>query len=661
MALNLLSSVIVMLSSAVVAATVFRRLNLPPVLGYLTVGLTVGPFGLGLVDNTESTRDLAEFGVVFLMFTIGLEFSIAKLLSMKRLVIGLGGLQVLVTTLITSGIIYFFNHSLAAVIVIGGIVAMSSTAIVVKQLQEQFEINTAHGNNAIGILLFQDVAVIAFLILVPSLDAGGDQNLLIPLGWALLKAIAVMVVILLAGRWILRPLFHEIASSKSLELFTLAILLVTLGAAWLTEEMGLSMALGAFVAGMMLGETEYRHQIEVEIRPFRDVLLGLFFVTIGMLLDLHQLPDIWLQVLILLTAMILLKLLLISGLSFLLGSDVFTSWRTGFILAQGGEFGFALLTLALGSNLLTPEINQTILGALFFSIALAPFLIRYNERLARSIAPKTAKISEEQAQQDIATTCQGLKKHVIICGFGRVGQNIARILGTEGFEFIALDMDPERVQVAQLAGERVTYGNSSNLSILLAAGLGRASALILSFEDPHAQETIIPQVRQVYPELPILVRTRDDANLQHFLDLGATEIVPETLEASLMLAFHALVLLNVKSRRAITQISKIRRDRYELLHHVFPSHDMEDLGDLEKNREQLYVLSLGDSAAAIGKTLESFELEKHEVSVSAIRRGSIRRPEPAPETVFEQGDILVLYGTPPHLEHVERLLLEGHH
>lgn len=657
MEVHLFSSIIIIMFGAIFATTVLKRLNLPPVLGYLIVGCLVGPYGLGFLSNTESIHELAEFGVVFLMFTIGLEFSISKLLAMKRLVLGLGGLQVTITAAIVIGLSYYLGVNIATAVVIGGVVAMSSTAIVIKQLQDQFELNTIHGHNAVGILLFQDVAVIAFLILISSL-ASSSESIAIPLLTALVKSIVVMIAIALVGRWLLRPLFHIIAGTKSLELFTLTVLLVTLSAAWTTGYMGLSMALGAFLAGMMLGETEYRHQIEIEIRPFRDLLLGLFFITIGMLLDYHTLPVIWPSVLALLVALLVFKTLLITGLARLFGSDTFTAWRTGFILAQGGEFGFAVLTLALSNNLLAEPYSQIILAALIFSIAVTPFILRYNAELARLFVPKAAKACEASQKDQIEQTAEGLQKHVVICGFGRVGQHVARLLETEGFEFIALDMDPERVQAAQLAGERVTYGDSRNFGMLIAAGIAKAKAIIISYNDVPAAEAIVPQVRQAFPKLPILVRTQDDTHLKELINLGATEIVPETLEASLMLAFHTLLLMGVPANRALRQVRNIRKDRYELLHHIFPSHELEDLEDIENDREQLHVVALSEGAKAVGKTIEELNLADHDIEITAMRRGSIRRPAPDPETLLEADDVLVIYGTPTNIEHVERHVLE---
>ena len=657
---TILEGILILLASAVLVSTLFRRFNLPPVLGYLIVGLVVGPYGLGWIPDLDSTHQLAEFGVVFLMFTIGLEFSLPKLMAMKRAVLGLGGLQVLLTTLITMGITFVAHAKLGAAVVIGGVVAMSSTAIVSKQLKDQLELTSPHGNNAIGILLFQDVAVIAFLILVPSL-ASGEHNLLRSLAHALLKATLVMLFILVIGRRILRPLFHMIASTRSLEIFTLTVLLVTLGAAWGTEEMGLSLTLGAFLAGMMLGETEFRHQIEIEVRPFRDVLLGLFFITVGMLFNIVNLPDIWLPVLILLVIMIIFKTLLVAALARLFGSSIPTAIRTGLVVAQGGEFGFALLTLALDGNLLSAYYGQVVLGALLLSMSISPFIIRYNKQISKWLEPKGAILNDQEATEGVSNTAEGLDKHVIILGFGRVGQNIARFLEIEGFQYIALDMDPLRVQNAQLAGERVAYGDSSNIHLLDAAGLAKARALAISFENEVASLQITEQVRHLYPHLPILVRTRDDSKLKSLQHAGATEVIPETLEASLMLAFHLLVLMDVPVFRAMRHLRAMRSNRYQLLNRIFPSHDLNELKDVDTtDREQLYVVRIGPKAFAVGKCIREIGLDNlSDVSITAIKRNDIRVPEPGPETEVKAGDVFVLYGIPSALEQAEHLLLHG--
>ena len=655
---NILATFVFLLTNVVIIATAFRRLHIPPILGYLLVGIMVGPHALNLLPGADIISHIAEFGVVFLMFTIGLEFSLVKMLAMKHIVFGLGGLQVLITSAIAFSVTLLLGMKLNAALVIGGIVAMSSTAIVSKQLTDQLELNTEHGQNAIGILLFQDLAVIPFLILIPSLSSDSSA-IFAPLGWACLKGIIAIFIIVLAGGWVMRPLFRQIAMARSIEVFTLATLLVTISAAWLTEMLGLSLALGAFMAGMMLGGTEFRHQIEAEIRPFRDVLLGLFFISVGMLLNLQQLPGIWGSALVLLSVLILMKGLVITGLARLFGSNPVIAIRNGIILAHGGEFGFALLTQAIAGHVIEERTSQIILTALVFSMLCAAFFIRYNKALSGWLSPQANKIYNKGRTESISAACDTLKDHVIICGFGRVGQNIARFLELEGFVSTALDMDIERVQSAQLAGENVNYGNSSNLEILKAAGIDRAKAIIISFNDYHASEKILQQVRQTYKHIPILVRTRDDSHLEDLQELGASEIVPETLEASLMLAYHVLILMGIPVARALMQIRKVQKKRYALCRQTFASSELADRDPSEQQREQLFVVKLTNQAYAIGHRLHEFNLDEHNITVTAVRRGSIRGPEPEPNTELKANDVLVLYGLPTDLNRVESLLLTG--
>ncbi|MCD6055131.1 MAG: potassium efflux system protein [Gammaproteobacteria bacterium] len=660
MALGTLHNVLILLLIAVAVVIFFRRLNLPPILGYLLVGTMAGPYGFAWITQSDSTHNLAQFGVVFLMFTIGLEFSLSKLIAMRNVVFGLGSLQVIGTTLITVACAFWLGVPGKHAIVIGGIVAMSSTAIVTKQLTDQLELNTEHGRAALGILLFQDLAVIPFLILIPSLGGEVNTNLFVSLGFAFGKGLIAMLAILAIGRWVLRPVFHEIALSRSMELFTLSVLLVTLGAATLTEDMGLSLALGAFLAGMMLGETEFRHQVEVNIRPFRDVLLGLFFITIGTLLNIRGLSSIWGWVLLLLLTMIIAKCSVTYFICRLLKLPSKSALRTGILLAHGGEFGFAILSLAFATDLLSSTLNQIVLAALVFSMALSPLLIRYNGLLSRFILfSEHNRIDPNETFETVTETAAGLQKHVIICGYGRVGQNIGRILEKQSIEFIALDLDPSRVQNARLAGERVTYGETSNLEILVAAGLKHANALVISFADHAISLKILQQVRKEMPHLPILVRSRDDSDLITLHEHGATEVIPETLEASLALASHLLILMGVPVAKVLRLTRDTRRTRYQLLRQVFPDQQFISLDDTDPDREQLLAVTLPENSGIIGRSLGELQLEQLHVTTTAIRRGGIRGPDPEPDTQLRAGDVLVLAGAHTSLERAEKLLLEG--
>ncbi len=660
MNIHTLQIILSLLAIAVVAVTLFRRFHLPPILGYLLVGVLVGPFGGGLVASNEETRFLAEFGVVFLLFMIGLEFSLPQMIAMKGSVFGLGGSQVLITGGLGALLAWSLGLDLKVAIITGGVIALSSTAIVIKQLAEQAELNSEHGRLAVSILLFQDLAVIPLLVVIPILAGSAEQGMASLLLWALLKAALVFALIMAIGHWLLRPLFHEIASARSAELFTLTVLLVTLAAAWLTHEAGLSLALGAFLAGMMLGETEYRHQIEADIRPFQDVLLGLFFITVGMRVDLLSLAPILHWVVMLAAGLILVKAAIILLLVQIIRGSMSTAFRTGLLLAQGGEFGFVLLDLSLESSLLPGQLGQLLFAAIILSMIITPFLIRYNGRLANSFCALRNFNDEVQIIDDLAHEAEQLEQHVIICGYGRIGQNLGRMLVHEGFPYVALDLDPSVVREAHEAGDPVHFGDAARREILDAAGLSRASVVVLSFEDHHRAMKILHHLRESRPDLPVLVRTRDDSHLEELEAAGATQVMPEAVEGSLMMGGQLLLLLKVPGSRIFKIMREIREGHYKLLRDFFHGEESMDLERDEAFQERLHTVTLPDKAFAVGHTIEDLHLWDWQVSVTAVRRGGIRGEAPEPETRLQAGDVLVLAGIPRHLEHAEGLVLYGH-
>ncbi len=652
------NEILILLAVSLAVGVAFLRLRLPPILGYLTVGILVGPYGFAWIHDTAHTRALAEFGVVFLLFTIGLEFSLPQLIRMKQIVLWLGGAQVFLTTAITAAVGVSLGLPLEGALVLGGVVAMSSTALVIRQLTDQVELHTRHGRNAVGILLFQDVMVIPFLILVSQSTGAEAGASFFDILTALAKGFVALVAILALGRWALRPLFRLIASFRSTELFTLTVLLVTLGAASITHEMGLSYALGAFVAGMMLSETEFRHEVEAEIRPFRDLLLGLFFITVGMLLNVRLLPEIWLPVLLLLLMLITFKLLLIALLCRLLGWDNAVAVRTGLVLAHGGEFGFAILSMALSGGMLPVEQGQIMLTALLMSMGIAPLLIRYNGKLVRRLIPGEVASSQQVIREPIEDSCRDLSGHVIICGFGRVGQNIARFLEDEGLRFVATDLDPVLVQNAIRAKEPVVYGDAANIEILKAAGLERATALVISMNDDTTALKILHRVRKFDRKIPILVRTRDDTNLERLQEAGATEVVPETMEASLMLSSLLLMMLKVPVSRVFHKMRQVRKERYALLHRILPGE--EALATSPRGAmEEHWTLDLTEGMWAVGRTLRELNLEELGIQVAAMQRGDERIPNPPADMELRVGDTLILFGTPAALERAEKRLHKG--
>ena len=660
MAGDILSQILILLAGSVAVLTLVRRFALPPILGYLVVGMILGPNALGLASDAEAVQLLAEIGVVFLVFTLGLEFSLARMIAMKREVLGIGGLQMLLTTALFGGAAWAFGIDPAVAIVLGGALAMSSTAIVIRQLGEQLEINRTHSRLAVGVLLFQDLAFAPLLALATSLNAASD--VLSP-AWLLGmvgRAVLALLLVLVLGRWLLRPLFREIARHRSSETFTLTVLFVALSSAWATHQLGLSMALGAFLAGMLLSETEFRHQTEAVIKPFQDILLGLFFVSVGMLLDLRLLLAQLPLVLLLLATLLVVKAVLILVIVRQFVPNTRKALRTGIVICMGGEFGFALLTLLLKGNTIDPGIVQALLTTVALSMLIGPLLVRYNGRIADFVLRQHTVEPSEVALETAATRELAKREHVIICGFGRVGQNLARVIEQRGFEYIALDLDPFRVRDARQAGDPVVYGDASEPEVLTALGIDHASVVVVSFDATETALRIVRAVRRLRGDVPVLVRTEDDSRLDSLQAAGATEVVPEIFETSLSLVSHVLLFLKVPSREVLDLTEEIRHDRYAILRSVFRRHDARSLEDDQHAlRQQLRTVVLPPGAKAVGRTIGELGMDEGKVVVTALRREGIVGRDPEPGTRLREGDVLVLWGAPEDLEQGENRLLMG--
>lgn len=659
MSVSILGSILSVLLTALFVTVTFRQLRLPVVLGYFLVGALMGPHALGLIPDSENIKELADFGIVFLMFTVGLEFSQPKLFALKNAVFVIGGLQVLLTILITTIIGMFLGMSMLAALVVSGIVAMSSTAIVIKQLHEQVELQSPHGLNAVGILLFQDLAVIPFIILIVALSKNTTSSLESIFIWALVKGVLAIILISISGRWFLRPLFRLIAQTRTMELFTLTVLLVTLGAAWLTNSLGLSFSLGAFLAGIMLAETEFRHQIEVEIRPFRDILLGLFFVTIGVLADISQWYETWMWIGLLLLAITVGKILLITTISRLSGTNLSESLRTGLVLAQGGEFGFAILTLALSVGLLPSEYGQVVLAALLISIAISPILISFNKQIAAFFLPRTTRRSAQLVEQEVSNLAKELDHHIVICGYGRVGQHIARLLDKANVPYIGLDIDSELIQHASLAGDKAIYGDSTHPGILRAAKLNHAKAMVISFNDLRASVKILSMVRPRFPELPILVRCKDEVELTHLKKYGATRVIAEVFEEGLTLSHHLLQLIDMPARKISELLHEARDKDYDLLRKIFPGSFTEELSGESLLHEQLRPIPIPEGAYAVNRKLNEFNFKEFGIEIIAVRRNHSAPLKPHGNLKIHADDIIIIYGSAVNLEEIEKKLLEG--
>ncbi|WP_420840276.1 cation:proton antiporter [Dechloromonas agitata] len=635
------------------AVVVFRRFNLPPVLGYLFVGSVIGPHALNLMDDIHRAESLAEFGVVFLMFSIGLEFSLPKLFAMKRIVFGLGLLQVAVTMVLVAGLVMLFGVSWQIGIALGGVFAMSSTAVITKLLAERMQLDSAHGREIMGVLLFQDLAVVPLLVIIPSLTQP-PEKLAVLLAIALAKAVVVLALILVFGQRLMRKWFHFVARAKSSEVFILNVLLITLSLATITELAGLSLALGAFVAGMLISETEYKFQVEEDIKPFRDVLMGLFFVTIGVKLDMHILLGLWWQVLLALLGLLVIKALIVGLMSWRLGASPGNAIRSALWLCAGGEFGFVLL----GEIVRLPrEIQQVALTVLVLSMLIAPFIVQYSERIVvRFVASEWLMRSMQLTK--IAAQSMGAEKHAILCGFGRNGQYLARFLAQEDINYVALDLDPDRVRDASAGGENVVYGDAGRKEALMAAGLMRASVVIVTISDTALAEKVLHHVQELRHDLPVVVRTFDERDMERLTRAGAAEVVPEALEASLMLASHALVLVGVPVNRVLKRIRQTRSKRYSLLRGFYRGISDRDYDEEDEQHPRMHSVLLEPGAGAIGKTLDELDLENLGCEVSAIRRRGIRAVEPAPETRLMEGDVVVVLGLPEAIAAADERLLQ---
>jgi len=554
-----LVQIILLLAVTVAVMVVFQRLHIPSSLGYLLVGLILGPHTAGPTVHVPEFKVLAEFGVVFLLFSIGLNYSLPQLHAMRHQILGLGTAQVALTTVVVTVLLWLAGLNPVVAFVIGAVFAQSSSTIIGRQLAEQGEDATPHGRLGMAISVFQDVTAVPLLILIPVLGAASGMDVLAgELAWAMAKAILAFALVFYVARWALRPFFHKVAERRSAELFTLTVLLVVLAAAWTTDSLGLSLAFGAFLAGMMLGETEFRHQVESSIRPFRDVLLGLFFVGIGMLIDPSTLPRIWHWALLGTLLLLASKIVVVALIVRRSGMDSLAAWRTALLLAVGGEFGFALLAIALDASVIDAETGQIVLTAVLFSMVVGVLLIRYNQAIATLLArPATASAP-------LADQLAGLPEpQVLIGGYGRVGHTIAVLLKSSGVDFVAFDTDAKRVQQGREDGHAVLYGDIADPELLTAARAERASLAIVTVDSHTVALRTVAALRQHCPHVPVIARARDLEASSALIEAGAIHAYPEAIESSLRLGATALRMLRISTIDIDQMLQDIRDWDYQ--------------------------------------------------------------------------------------------------
>lgn len=650
---------IFLLFLAVFMVWAFKRLRLPPILAYLVAGIVAGPQLLELFENPHDVALVGELGIVFLLFSLGLEFSIPKLVAMRHLVFGVGSAQVIITLLLIMGAVALMGLGWTNAFVVGSIFALSSTAVVVKTLNESGLVPTKRGQVAISILLFQDIAVVPFLIAIPLLASDGSESVATAILFALAKGALVVAILLSVGKWVLPRVFNEVAQVRTDELFVLTAILVTVIAGTLTNFFGLSMALGAFLAGMMLSESQYKHQLEADIKPFRDILMGLFFISVGMSLDVTVLARQWLWISAGLATLLIVKTIVIKQLSVLAGESSKDGWSAGLMLFQMGEFGFVIVALAQQVNLFSPDLASALIAIGVLSMAVTPSVINRHTEIVAKIDKWIGKSQESKTEQPAPNFDTELSDHVVICGFGRVGQTVSRFLRAEAVPYVALDVDPVRVAEAQAAGENVQYGHARDKAILASAKVEKARLVVVTFGDIAKTQMVINNVKESGSNARIMVRTKSDEHLKEILEEGADQVVPEALEGSLMLVSQVLFESGVPMSRVLRRIRKERDNRYGDMHGFYPGDTTEVTADRRDLLEFIHAVAIPEEAFAVNKSLAELNIEERRVEVVGLRRDGEELQNPKADTVIQALDIIVVKGKPRRVERVERYLMTG--
>ena len=645
----MLSDLLLLLCFAIISVIVFRRLRLSNIVAYLFTGFVLGPSLLNLLNSYHELELIAEFGIVFLMFSLGLEFSLTKLIAMRRSVFGLGALQVIASFIVFYFICQLFALSWQQSFTVAGILTMSSTAIIVKVLSDQQQLHSQTGKLTISILLFQDIAVVPFLIIIPIISMhNAEVSLMMPLVVAFIKGAFAIAVLLAIGRWVLPRFFDEMGKVRFDEIFILSNLFVTLFAAWFTQLLGLSMALGAFLAGMLLAESHYRHQLSADIRPFKDILMAVFFISIGTLLSFDILYDNLGLLLVMVVGMMLAKIITITLAALIMREKLTISLGVGIALAQMGEFGFILIALASKYELLSDELSSLLIATGVISMSLTPLLVRYSQVITREMLHHYEKVFRLQKPLP-----GQFNEHIIICGYGRVGQIVSRFLRAESLPFVVLDRDPMRVKEAREGGEKIEFGDASRREILLVAGIEKANLLIITFNDLQRSLALLAQIRLLNKDIKVLVRTKNDKGLDELHEAGATEVIPEVLEGSLMLVAQVLFFSGVPRKKILRRIDCERKTKYQHLHGFYygqNSQHSQDIWAIEK----LHAVTLTESSDSIDNLVSHFVLDG--VIIKSLHRKSGEEVSMTDKTRFIAGDVILLQGEKDALLKAESIL-----
>ena len=656
---ELLTSLLLLLGTSTALIVLLYRLHIASLLAFLITGALFGPTGFGVIDDPEELAPIAELGLTFLLFILGLEFSLPRLIALRNTVFRLGSMQMLVCSFIFFLVLQLTGLDWQIALILAGGFSLSSTAIVSGELSNLGLLKKRHGEIAIGILLFQDLAAIVLLVAVPLVSSQSEGFSLGGLLFTITEGLVLLAAFFFTSRYLLPHLLREIATQKSDQLLVLAALVIVLLSAMLTSSIGLSMELGAFLAGMMLGDTRFKHQLEADIRPFRDLLLGLFFITIGMLVDLGQLVSFWPYLLLGGLLLMITKAFLITGVVKLLGE----SWRSaipaGLTLAQGSEFLFALLALSVRSQLVNQNVASNLITIVIISMVMTPLLIKHSPNLVDSFISRIGNKTLQATNEEIFDREIKKKNHILILGFGRVGQTIARFLRPLNIDYLVLETDDIRIKEASAVDEPIFYGDSSRIDILKAAGAANASIVVVTFDDTDLATKIIENIKNINSTIPVLVRTRDDSHLEDLLSAGAEEVIPETHEASLTMVSHLLLMVEYPDIMVHSIIDKARRDRYRMLKGFYHGERLGFLGKKSQSSAIIHAVNLPKGAFVCGKTIAELLLPM-DINILDIHRDNlVISAEQNQDLVLQHGDIVVLRGLVDQLDAGESYLLQG--
>jgi len=650
MEIPILNDLLIVLGLAIGVLFVCYHLKVPAVIGFIVTGVLAGPQTLGLVKVVHEVEILAEIGVVLLLFTIGVEFSYANLLTVRKTVLLGGPLQVVGTGVVGLAMGHLAGRPLGEAVFIGFLLSLSSTAIVLKLLQERAEVDSPQGRTSLGILIFQDLAIVPMMLCIPLL-AGQTENVGASLLGMGIKASLIILLVVASAKWIVPQVMYQIARTRSRELFLLGVVVGCFAVAWLTATAGLSLALGAFLAGLIISETEYSHQALGNVLPFRDIFASFFFISIGMLLDVNYLlaqPGV---VALVTLGALAVKALLATGTVLLLGLPLRTAILAGLALSQVGEFSFILAKAGVSQGLLAAETYQLFLDATVLTMALTPVIMAVAPRLAElswrlplPLRIKTGSLLVE-AQAEVKQS-----DHLIIIGFGVNGRNLARAAKASGIPYVIIEMNPDTVKTERLQGEPIYYGDATQEEILHHAHIGEARIVVVAINDPAATRRITAVARQLHPKVALIVRTRYLQEVQALYELGADHVIPEEFETSVEI-FTLVLKKFLISREEIERfIQEVRANCYVIFRGG--SEDMAPFRDLPHQLQDIEIstIRLLDQAPLVGKSLAEMELrKKFGVTVLAVRRGSRTQTNPAPDMRLEGGDLLVVMGTPAAL------------